>query len=60
MAVRRSPAASAAVDGNTTRRPGQCAKMLSPDWLWYKLPPRRYPPTGTRMTIGHENMLFDR
>ena len=34
--------------------------MLSPDWLWYNPPPRRYPPIATRMTIGHENMLFER
>ena len=27
-------AASLAVLGMTMRRPGQCAKMLSPHWLW--------------------------
>ena len=32
-AVRSKPAASTAFDGKTIRRPGQCAKMLSPDWL---------------------------
>ena len=32
-AVRSNPAASLAVEGNAMRRPGQCAKMLSPDWL---------------------------
>jgi len=30
MAVRKSPATSRAVEGITTRRPGQCAKIDSP------------------------------
>ena len=33
--------ASIALDGYAMRMPGQCAKMLSPDWLWYGPPPRR-------------------
>jgi hypothetical protein len=60
MAVRSSPTASAAVEGNAMRRPGQCAKMLSPDWLWYTPPPRRYPPIATRMTTGALNELAER
>src|SRR6185503_3343617 len=58
--VRNKPAASMAVEGYAMRIPGQCAKMLSPDWLWYGPPPRRYPPIGTRMTIGHVYVLPDR
>ena len=41
IAVRSNPAASAAFEGNAMRIPGQCAKMLSPDWLWYGPPPRK-------------------
>ena len=41
IAVRSRPAASCAFDGKAMRMPGQCAKMLSPDWLWYGAPPRR-------------------
>ena len=39
--MRSSPAASWAFDGNAIRMPGECAKMLTPDWLWYGAPPRR-------------------
>ena len=60
MAVRSRPAASAALDGNAMRIPGQCAKMLVPDWLWYGPPPRRYPPIGARMTTGADHALPDR
>ena len=40
--------------------PGVCAKIETPDWLWYGAPPRRYPPIGTRITIGHDQLLLDR
>ncbi len=33
IAVRKRPATSSAVEGITTRNPGQCVKIDSPDWL---------------------------
>ena len=60
IAVRSRPAASIAVEGYAMRMPGQCAKMLSPDWLWYGPPPRRYPPIGTRITTGADQLLPER
>jgi hypothetical protein len=54
------PAASDALLGKTMRMPGQCAKIDTPDWLWYGAPPLRYPPIGTRTTIGHDQWLPER
>ena len=41
VALRSSPAGRRGVAGSRMRIPGQWAKMLSPDWLWYGPPPRR-------------------
>ena len=54
-AVRSIPAASRAREGNITIRPGTWAKIDSPLWLCQMAPPVRYPPIGTRSTMGTQN-----